>query len=139
MILVGTFAYCCFFFSMAGLQFWSSFYIQTIYGVSKGLSFILYISISITACLTGIFFGGKIVDKLVRFHFHQGGYDRDNWRRTSYVIMIFGFFSFFFGALSCIQWNIYFFGVCAFLCVSCLLATAPGSAGMVLTSLEPFD
>lgn len=65
MVMIGTFCYCAMFFTLAGLQFWSVLYMETIYGVKKEQAVVYYLTISFLACLIGIYSGGFIVDKLV--------------------------------------------------------------------------
>lgn len=67
MVLVGTICYCFFFFSLAGIQFWSVLYMEKIYGVDKRLAVVLYLIISVCACVMGVYGGGYIVDRMVLF------------------------------------------------------------------------
>ena len=116
------------FFVVFGIQFWSTTYIEDVFGVDATSAMIIYASLCITSPIAGVFFGGFISDKM-------GGYKGENMINSLKLCMAFSIASLFVGIPTCFVYNVYFWGPLIWTQIFFGAANIPGATGVIVNSV----
>ena len=116
------------FFVVYGLQFWSTTYIITIFGIDATTAMIIYGTLSISSPIAGVFFGGYISDKM-------GGYKGNNIVNSLKVALAFNLISVFVGIPSGFVYKIYFWVPLIWVQAFFGACNIPGATGVVVNSV----